>query len=218
MPPICEEAEKLFRTGRYDECARLVDEELDGDGWSEPWRHLKIKTALATGKYAEASARRGSLRRFPQPGAALAGASRSITSTAANQDARTSSMRSRESCQARRGGTPRPRDLSRSGGSFCSGARRPKVLDQFYDVVTKQQPDFVDAYFATAELALDKQDGPWPPRRCGKPPRRPRGPAVSLLDGAGLSSDDRAGSAKALDEALKINPHHVDSLLLKPTS
>ena len=38
------------------------------------------------------------------------------------------------------------------------GADARKVLDQFYDVVTKQQPDFVEAYYATAELALDKED------------------------------------------------------------
>ena len=38
------------------------------------------------------------------------------------------------------------------------GADARKVLDQFYDVVTKQAPDFVDAYLATAEMALDKED------------------------------------------------------------
>ena len=38
------------------------------------------------------------------------------------------------------------------------GADARKVLDQFYDVATKQEPSLVDAYFATAELALEKQD------------------------------------------------------------
>src|ERR1700730_8083642 len=50
------EAEKLYRTGRYDECARLVDDEMGLAGWSEPWRHLRIKAELATGKYDEAKA------------------------------------------------------------------------------------------------------------------------------------------------------------------
>ena len=38
-----DEAEKLFRTGRYDECLRLVDDEIASDGWNEPLRQLKIK-------------------------------------------------------------------------------------------------------------------------------------------------------------------------------
>ena len=46
-----EEAEKLFRTGRYDECLRVADEEIASTGWSEPWRHWKIKSQVATGKY-----------------------------------------------------------------------------------------------------------------------------------------------------------------------
>ncbi len=61
-----EEAEKLFRTGRYDECLRLVDEEIASDGWSEPLRHLKIKSQLARGKYPDALASlEEALTRFP---------------------------------------------------------------------------------------------------------------------------------------------------------
>ena len=48
------DAEKLFRTGHYDECLRMVDEEIAGSGWNEAWRHLQIKSQLARGKYAEA--------------------------------------------------------------------------------------------------------------------------------------------------------------------
>ena len=61
------EAEKLFRTGRYDECVRLVDDEIANMAWSESWRHLKIRSQLATGKYSEAIASlEEALRRFPE--------------------------------------------------------------------------------------------------------------------------------------------------------
>ena len=46
--------------------ARLVDQELDNGGWSEPWRHLKIKAALVRGKDTDAlNAIEDALRRFP---------------------------------------------------------------------------------------------------------------------------------------------------------
>ncbi len=61
--------------------------------------------------------------------------------------------------ERRRGGMPRAEGLVTLGRFFLlRGADARKVLDQFYDVVTKQQPDFVEAYLATAELALDKED------------------------------------------------------------
>ena len=59
-----EEAEKLFRTGRYDECLRVVDEEIGNDGWSEPWRHLKIKSRAGAREVCRGD---GRARRGPAP-------------------------------------------------------------------------------------------------------------------------------------------------------
>ena len=90
------------------------------------------------------------------------------------------------------------------------------MLDQFYDVVTKQQPDFVEAYFATAELALDKEDYALAAETLRKAPKdAAEDPRFHYLLARALSAEDRAGSAKALAEALKINPRHADSLLLQ---
>ena len=48
---------------------------------------------------------------------------------------------------------------------------------------------------------------PWPPRRCGRRPRRPpTDPRFHYLLARAFSDDDRARSDKALAEALKINP------------
>ena len=96
------------------------------------------------------------------------------------------------------------------------GADARKVLDQFYDVVTKQQPDFLEAYFATAELALEKEDYALAAETLRKAPKAAsQDPRFHYLLARALSAEDRAGSAKALAEALKINPRHVDSLLLQ---
>ena len=62
-----EEAEALFRTGKYDECARMAAEEIAGvEGWGERWRVLKISAEMQRGKYAEAmDSLERALRRFP---------------------------------------------------------------------------------------------------------------------------------------------------------
>ncbi len=154
------EAETLFRTGRYDECARLVDQELDGGGWSEPWRHLKIKTALVRGKDAEAvGAVEDALRRFPfsLPLHLLA---REVYRFNNREPDAATELDEIERIVA---GSPRrystPEGLVALGRYFLiRGADARKVLDQCYDIVTKQQPDFVEAHFAMAELALDKDD------------------------------------------------------------
>src|SRR4051794_34495317 len=60
------EAAHLFRTGQYDECARMAGEETKVGLWSERWAHWKIKAELQRGKYAEALASlEHALRRFP---------------------------------------------------------------------------------------------------------------------------------------------------------
>ena len=90
------------------------------------------------------------------------------------------------------------------------------MLDQFYDVVTKQQPDYLDAYYATAELALEKEDYALAAETLRKAPKAAsEDPRFHYLMARALAAEDRAGSAKALTEALKMNPRHGDSLLLQ---
>ena len=71
-------------------------------------------------------------------------------------------------------------------------------------------------YFASAELALDKEDYALAADTLRKAPKDAAlDPRYHYLLARALSNDDRAGTAKALAEALKINPRHTDSLLLQ---
>ena len=162
---------------------QLVDDEIGSTGWSEPWRHLKIKCQLATGKYSEAMASlEEALRRFPA----------SISLHLLGRDVYRLNGRDQDAAA----------ELDAIDRLIQSGARRyataegfvtigrffllrgtdaRKVLDQFYDVVTKQQPDYVEAYYATAELALDKEDYALAAETLRKAPKAAEpGPAVSL--------------------------------------
>jgi tetratricopeptide (TPR) repeat protein len=213
-----EEAQKLFRTGRYDECVRLADEEIDNGVWNEPWRHLKIKCQLATGKYPQAIVSlEDALRQF----------STSISLRLLGREVYRLNGRDQEAAaelnMIDRLIQSGPRRYATEEGFVAigrffliRGTDARKVLDQFYDVVTKQKPDFVDAYFATAELALEKEDYALAAETLRKAPKAAgQDPRFHYLLARALAAEDRAGCAKALTEALKINPRHGDSLLLQ---
>jgi tetratricopeptide (TPR) repeat protein len=213
-----EDAEKLFRTGKYDECSKAVDLGIENNAWGEPWRHLKIKAELARGRDKEAiAALEEALAQFPTSIALHLLASQvyrqcgHAPEAAVELDALSTLVQN-----------PPRRSLTPEGlvaiGRYYVLRREDakKVLDQWYDVITKQVPSFVEVYFATAELALDKEDYALAADTLRKAPKEAAlDPRYHYLMARALSNDDRAGTAKALAEALKINPRHTDSLLLQ---
>ena len=77
---------------------------------------------------------------------------------------------------------------------LLKGADAKKVLDLFYDVAIKQQPDLVEAYLATAELALDKQDLALAAETLRKAPKAAaEDPRFHYLLARAYSAEDRAG-------------------------
>ncbi len=213
-----EDAEKLFRAGKYEECATAVEVEIENDGWSEPWRHLTVKTELARGRDQKAiAALEEALVRFPASISLHLLASQVYRQTGHAPEAAAELDAVAELIQNS------PRRYSTAEGLvtigrffLLRGVDARKVLDQFYDVVTKQAPDFVEVYFATAEMALDKQDYALAAETLRKAPKAASvDPHFHYLMARALANDDRPGAAKALTEALKINPRHVDSLLVE---
>src|SRR5262249_17406552 len=109
-----------------------------------------------------------------------------------------------------------PEGLVALGRYFLiTGRDSRKVLDIFYDPAIKQKPGLIDAYFAIAELALAKQDFALAAETLRKAPKpAAEDPRSHSLLASAYSPEDQKGSDKELAEALKINPNHVDSLLL----
>ncbi len=209
---------KLFRTGHYDEVARLAGEEIAGGAWNERDSELKIEAELAQGKYAEAKETlEDALGRF-RTSVALRLLGRDVyryngaLAEGANQLDFIEQLVLRA---PERFASPENRT---SIGRFylLRGIDARTVLERCYDVVTKEHPDFVDAFLATALLALEKQDDALAAQTLRKAPKQAaEDPRYHYLLSRALSDGDRAGAEKSLAEALKINPRHVDSLLLK---
>jgi tetratricopeptide (TPR) repeat protein len=213
-----EEAETLFRAGRYDECAQLAAAELKRGAWTERWHHLKIESELARGKSAAAlGSLETALRRFPVSVSLRLLGCDVYRSNGRDKDVSTQlNMIERLVTGApQRYGSPESR-VAIGRFLLLRGADARKVLDQFYDVAMKQEPDFVEAYLASAELALDKEDYALAAETLQKAPKdAAESPRYHYLLALAFSADDRARSLKELTAALKINPRHADSLLLQ---
>jgi tetratricopeptide (TPR) repeat protein len=213
-----EQAQKLFRTGRYDDCARMAGEELAKGGWNEDWDYLKIEAELARGKYSDALATlEGALRRF-RGSIRLRLLGREVyryNGQDADAAAELSTIERLILRSPREFAAPESR-VALGRYFLLQGAEARTVLEQFYDAVIKEHPDFTDAYLATAELGLDKQDFALAATTLSKAPKQAAAdPRYQYLLARALESGDHAGSAKALAEALKINPRHVESLLFQ---
>jgi DNA-binding SARP family transcriptional activator len=212
------EVESHFRAGRYDEAAKLAGQETASGSWIERWHLLKVRSELAQGLYpaAQTSLEDG-LRRLPGSVALLL-LGRDVyhlNGKDAEADGMLDAIEARIESAPSRYSTPEGRVLL---GRFylLRKVDAKKVLDLCYDLALKRAPDLVEAYYATAELALDKQDGALAATTLAKAPKVAlEDPRTHYLLARAFDEDDRARSEKELDEALKINPHHVESLLLR---
>ena len=91
-----------------------------------------------------------------------------------------------------------PEDRVALGRFFLlRGADARRVLAQFYDVAIKQRPDLVEAYLASAELALDKQDDALAAATLRKAPKAAAAdPRFHVLDARAFGDSDRAGRTR----------------------
>src|SRR5262249_5739914 len=150
----------LFRAGKYEECEREAAAALEDSPWLEDWHVLKIRSQMATGKYAEALKSLNSATRAHSASLTLYLIGRDVRRFNGLGDREEEAADRMEQYLLRA-----PRFFASPEGqvgigrfALLRGADPKKVLDRFYDAVIKADPEFVDAFFASAELALDKQD------------------------------------------------------------
>ena len=183
----------------------------------KPWRHLKIKAELARGRDKEAmAALEEALRRFPASislhllGSQVYRQNGHAPEAAAELDAIARLIQNSPRRYATRRGFGHDRTVLPAARRRCAEGAGP-VLRRRHQASTW----FRRGLFRHGR-AGPGQGGLRPGGRdaAERPPRGRSRPAVSLPAGSRSRAEDRHGTAKALAEALKINPRHVDSLLL----
>ncbi|MBA3313199.1 MAG: peptidase MA family metallohydrolase [Planctomycetota bacterium] len=212
------DAVEFFRTGKYEDCARLAEQELLRTAWNEDWRVLKIRSEMTLGRYQAALETLEAGLQRSTPGLELRLLAPDVyrfNGREADADAVPASIERMVLASPRRFSSATNR-VALGRYFLMRGADARKVLDQFYDTATKLEPDLIDVYFATAELALAKQDDALAADTLkGAPKEAAQHPQFHYLTACAFLESDRAKSAESLEAALAVNPRHVDSLLLK---
>jgi tetratricopeptide (TPR) repeat protein len=211
------EATQLYRTGKYTECVAATEKLVADNEFSENTRWLKIRAEMEIGRYVDALRTLDvALKRFPQS-IYLRWLGRDVCRF--NGQADRAKKLEEEMAQLLQQAPWRysdPLNQVVAGRFFISQAMDPKrVLDGIYNVVKKRQPNFIDVYLASGELALDKNDYALAAEAYQQAIKIDGTDAEAHFGLArAFEPSDSEKAEAALKAALERNPNHVGCLLL----
>ena len=206
-----------FRTGKYTECLESSRKAIENGAYAAEWRVLMIKSLMAIGQYDKAADDMDIvLLHYPVSMRLLELAHTVYIHN--NQPDRADEAINR----LVRVGTSRdlrymsPGDLVALGNSLLLLGEEPRlVLDELFTRAIKNDPNCLDAYLASGDLALAKQDYELAANQYRSAMKRfGKDPDVHFGLAGAFYQSDRNQMIQSLDAALYINPNHVPSLLL----
>lgn len=211
-----DDARSLFRAGKYQEAEAFAAKQVQEGIWNERWPRLLIDCQLTLGKYSDAvKTYHEAIQRYPTSlTLRLQGldALRNATETQQAVDAKNQIMLLLQSSPSRYAS----RDNLVAAGRFFAmrGEDARKILEAFYDRVREADPEHVEAYIATAELALEKGDYKVAAETLAAAKRFDQADArIPYLLARAWESSDAEKANEAIKSALQLNPNHVPSLL-----
>ena len=212
------DAEELFASGQYTECAELAAAEIKKRNFSEPWRILKTRAEMAQGQYATArETLEVALNQFPGSIRLRWLAHEVLPFSGEFEKSRTLLTELERIASANPGRYSDAGNLITLGQYYLhKGADARQVLNIFFKPVKTRLPDYVEIYLACGELALSKHDYELAAEEFRRAEKLlPLHPEVHYGLARALSSSQPELAGEALEKALKHNPRHVNSLLLK---
>jgi tetratricopeptide (TPR) repeat protein len=212
------DVERLYRTGKYAECAQVAAAEIKDGVWDAAWPVFQAKAELAQGKYP--AALRTVEEALEQYGASLELRLLAVKVYRFNNDAEKAAQIDEETGRLIGNQLDHFRSPSDrvSLGRFLleHGGDPRQILELVYDPVRKGAPDYPGVYYATAELALDKCDNALAAETLqGVPKPITTDPQYQYLLARAYSADEPARAQQAIDAALAENPNHLDSRLMR---
>ncbi len=214
-----DDAEALFAAGDYEGCQSMAAEAVDKGIWNVRWPMLLIRCQMTTGQYAEAlttyeaAAKRFTFNALPLQLQGVDVLRMNNQTERAEQELVRIRAAVRQSLS---------RFMSKDSmvaiGRYLvtQGEDARKILELFFDAAIQADPKFVDAYVASAELALQKNDFQLAAQTIETALKlQPRDPYLHFLKAQAWAPSDPKQTEAALQTALQHNPRHVPSLLLR---
>jgi tetratricopeptide (TPR) repeat protein len=207
---------KQYMTGEYEKCFKSASEGFIGR-LGEERAILSVKSLMALGRYSQA-AREAEIALISERTSLRLLMLAYQANLYSGQPARASEMLSRiyRLATTYQLSDWRPEDLVALGEALLIQGSEPKiVLGELYNRALSLDPDCRDAYLASGQLALDKQDYELAAtqfrkgiERFGDDPDMHYGLAKAFYN------SDRRAMMQSLDTAIFLNPNHAPSLLL----
>lgn len=213
-----EEVRKSFLKGDYDECIEASEEAVKDRFSDEEWRHLLIRSLLATGKYPEAlDVAVSALRRFSWSIRLRLLAHEVYLRNGDREQARSmlEDVNNLAGSRGRWGYQDVPNVVALGQAAILLGADPKRVLDNFFDRAKKADPKAREVYLASGQLALDKNDADLAAKTFAEGLKHfPEDADLHYGLARAYASGDRGGMMEELEQALEFNPNHVPSHLL----
>lgn len=210
------QAEQLFRSGKYSECADYAAKAIAASEFNEAWPLVKIRSELTLGRYADALQTLDTALASYKFSVQLRWVGREVCRFN-NQSERAGEL-VEEIAELVRQQAWRFREPTNQvilGRFFLEQGVDPKqVLDQLYNEIKKRQPNDPLPVLASGELALAKHDYALAAEAYQQAIKLDEtDPEAHFGLAQAYSASDSEKAEAALNAALAINPNHIESLL-----
>ncbi len=206
-----------LRTGEYEKCLGTAQKAIKDGAYSTQWRLLEIESLLALGRYKEAADRADAALRDSRTDIRLLALAHTAfqQNGQADQASRMLAMIYRIASYRRSEYLSSTEVVALGRSLLLLGAEPRVILENFYNVALRNDPNCREVYLAVGSLALAKEDYKLAAERYQEGLKR-FGDDPDLHYGLAQAfyHSDRKSMIAALDAALHMNPKHVPALVL----
>lgn len=204
-----DEAIDAFNRGRYAEASETAAARVQQGVWLERWPVLLIRCQLTTGQYSEAlQTYRDANKRYSSSIVLRRLGLDVLRLNGLPEEADSAELELQSVLQRSLQGYISRDNLVAAGRYLADkGEDARKILELFFDRVRDRDPDYLEAYLATAELAIEKGDDSVAAKTMRDAAKLGESdPHIDWLLAKALLSSDLPAAMEALDRALTINP------------
>ena len=210
-----DDAQRLLRTGEYAKCDQICDAAIAGNDWRESWWLLKLRAELTTGQYGEAlKTYESALARQPASVQIRLLGYQVLRANDRPADAISAINEIAQMIRAEPWRYSSARDRVAVGRAMLiAGSDARQILELLYDRAKKDEPEAIEPYLASGDLALDKNDFAVAAESFEAAAKHATNDPDVYFGLARAYENDSQRANAALTKALELNPRHVPSLL-----